>query len=280
MATTPSGDFNRTWRVCYIMSETSRAGEAGSSTDSSDKDSSVECGDCGRVYSNRQTRTQHWKLDNDCTGNFECPTCGETHFKNEYGMKIHHEQVHGESIAGVLTDCEWCGSEVRKRKQEYEKYEHSFCSMECRHKWQSDFMSGDDNPTFKGGKIEVECWTCGEVVKRYPSLVTESGNVFCQDECFNEYMSENMSGENSPRWKGGVNEYGSSWYGQRKKAIERDDRQCSICGKEGPRLEVHHIIPLREFDDTETANELSNLITLCSKHHHEWEGLYLRPDIR
>jgi 5-methylcytosine-specific restriction endonuclease McrA len=37
-------------------------------------------------------------------------------------------------------------------------------------------------------------------------------------------------------------------------------------------LHVHHIIPLREFDEPEEANTLSNLVTVCTSCHGEVEG--------
>jgi len=48
----------------------------------------------------------------------------------------------------------------------------------------------------------------------------------------------------------------------------------------GYELHVHHIKPIREFDEPEEANVLSNLVTLCHEHHNIWEGTYLRPVVR
>jgi len=77
-----------------------------------------------------------------------------------------------------------------------------------------------------------------------------------------------------------VRDYGSNWKEQRNKAIERDRYRCQSCGdhinelrdEESSGLEVHHIVPIREFDEPEDANFQENLITLCSKCHHKVEG--------
>lgn len=93
-------------------------------------------------------------------------------------------------------------------------------------------------------------------------------------------------GEMNSNWKGGYEPYyGKNWYKQRRAARERDGYECVVCGmpdeehesKFGWRLEVHHIVPVREFDEPEDANRLENLITLCRPHHQMYENLPVRP---
>lgn len=78
-----------------------------------------------------------------------------------------------------------------------------------------------------------------------------------------------MSSPNNPNWQGGVTcqEWGEDWQVQRKKALKRDKYKCQVCFKKGK--VVHHIKPRRLFDDSNIndMNKLSNLITLCDKHH-------------
>lgn len=59
----------------------------------------------------------------------------------------------------------------------------------------------------------------------------------------------------SPRWKV-----------VRLEAKRRDDFKCVKCGARG-QLEVHHINRVKDAPDL--AFELSNLMTLCKKHHSE-----------
>lgn len=104
----------------------------------------------------------------------------------------------------------------------------------------------------------------------------------------------NLSGEDHPRWKGKPDPYyGPNWPEERERALERDGHKCTIPGCEitseksrekfDRGLHVHHINRIENFRedgsiDYESANHLSNLVTLCAVHHTEYEGLPL--DIR
>lgn len=90
--------------------------------------------------------------------------------------------------------------------------------------------------------------------------------------------------------------YGPSWQAQRQKALARDGYECQSPGCDlteeshreqyGIGLHVHHIRPLNSFAldgeiDYEKANSLSNLVSLCMRHHRQWEHMSpLNPDIR
>lgn len=95
------------------------------------------------------------------------------------------------------------------------------------------------------------------------------------------------SGPDNPNWKGGYEPYyGPNWYEKRREALERDSYNCQVCGitngehveKTGSELSVHHIRPIRQFESTEKANQLDNLITLCKTCHRKWEGVPVIPD--
>lgn len=60
----------------------------------------------------------------------DCPTCGES-FDTENGMKVHHAQAHGESIAGVAVDCDNCGETIRQERTLAEEQDHHFCDKDC-----------------------------------------------------------------------------------------------------------------------------------------------------
>ncbi|NMC83940.1 MAG: DEAD/DEAH box helicase [Anaerolineaceae bacterium] len=70
-------------------------------------------------------------------------------------------------------------------------------------------------------------------------------------------------------WLSDPNDYGANWEQQRRLARERDHFCCSLCGApEGEKpLHVHHKIPFKLFTDPGVANQLSNLVTLCSNCH-------------
>lgn len=111
---------------------------------------------------------------------------------------------------------------------------------------------------------------------------------FCSRECYNDALSDDVAGEDNFNWRGGYEPYyGPEWHSQRRKALQRDDYECQSCGlsREQNReqwdkdLEVHHIQPIRTFADTSEANQLSNLITLCTECHtkHEHDEPTVEP---
>ncbi len=76
------------------------------------------------------------------------------------------------------------------------------------------------------------------------------------------------------QWYGNINEYGPDWASIRLQALTRDNFICQSCGKQSSTfspLHVHHKIPFKAFVSIKKANELSNLITLCSDCHHKAE---------
>lgn len=92
------------------------------------------------------------------------------------------------------------------------------------------------------------------------------------------------SGEDHPHWNGGVRDWrGSNWKHVRQLVRDRDDHQCRVCGVEngyGRRgLEVHHITPFREFDDYENANDLDNLVLVCTSCHRQNENKWTSESI-
>jgi 5-methylcytosine-specific restriction endonuclease McrA len=87
-------------------------------------------------------------------------------------------------------------------------------------------------------------------------------------------MSEATAGEANPNWRGGYSRrYGPGWATARDRVRERDGI-CQHCGHDGShrRLEVHHIVPVREFRDAtdaavEDAHDEGNLVLLCRRCH-------------
>jgi 5-methylcytosine-specific restriction endonuclease McrA len=98
--------------------------------------------------------------------------------------------------------------------------------------------------------------------------------------------SVGLEGEKNYAWNGGtVREYGHYWMEQREKAKERDGFECRACGmsnqkhneKYGRDLDVHHVVPIREFDDPKDAHSLGNLVTSCRECHGKYEGVPVFP---
>ena len=76
-------------------------------------------------------------------------------------------------------------------------------------------------------------------------------------------------------WSNDHNRYGSSWPSIRIAVLERDNHLCQSCGiPEGMRAHhVHHKIPFRQFQSSEMANRLENLVTLCASCHQQAESV-------
>ncbi len=70
-------------------------------------------------------------------------------------------------------------------------------------------------------------------------------------------------------WNIAPNDYGKDWPLLVKQVRERDKFLCQHCGvaETDGQHHVHHIVPFRKFATTEEANQLVNLVTLCSRCH-------------
>lgn len=207
----------------------------------------------------------------------ECPTC-DKQLENEVGVKSHHAQVHDESIAdkSVFT-CEVCGSDF----EGYTCNSNRFCSSECKHVWDSERMSGDGSPTYKGAKKEVACDNCDEKFERYRSQLSDYDSNYCSYECKASAQVGTMEGEDNPAWKGGEVPFGRGklWESISQEIVDCDGK-CLSCGKTntqhlsdtGRRLDVHHVKPLREYDEAENAHDIDNLVSLCRQCHNAIES--------
>ncbi len=209
-----------------------------------------------------------------------CPTCGQE-CKSKRGVSVHHAKAHGESISLVEIECHTCGKTVERRKPHLRGEVH-FCSTDCCGEYTAKRQQ-KEFPT-------LECEWCGETYSRTPAEASQSR--FCSKECKYNGQAEEMKGENSPVWKGGTETYyGPNWNEQRQRTLERDNFTCQDCGVDDSEcsrsLSVHHIRRLawfkEEYDEPtwyELANDLDNLVSLCTVCHKKWEGIPLRPDTR
>lgn len=158
----------------------------------------------------------------------------------------------------VKLTCEECNKDF---VVSYPERDQIYCSRECKYESQRN-------------KLERECSFCGESY-----ITTPSDNLYyCSLEC----MGKDRRGSNHMNWKGGVSlSYANNWWSKRKKVLERDSHSCVVCGRNKEEidgfLDVHHIKPLRRFDDFGKANDVRNLVTLCRSHHLKVEGWNLIP---
>lgn len=240
------------------------------------------CGEQIEVERYKMEKLNHHFCDKSCFDEWqknkeivECENCGKEFEKipSKIERKDHHfcsrscyrewrsKEVRGKNHPGwnrIEISCENCGKVIDRLPSEVEAREHNFCSRECLNEWK------------KNQRIEVECQNCGRKFEKIPFRARKAENHFCSKECRIEWSK----GENHPNWKGGYNPlYPPNWLEQRKKAIERDNHLCQLCGAEEESIEhnVHHIVPYIAFDEGKEANRLSNLITLCDSCHNRAE---------
>jgi len=214
----------------------------------------------------------------------ECPTCGDT-FATLRGMRCHHAQKHGESISGYDYTCSNCGETITRRQQLDQ--DHFFCSGECEGESWSEHSpnlekTGIDHPSAKGEYIDCDmCETTFYVKQSHLDR-----RRFCSQKCLAEY-NKTRTGEDHHRWKGGSQQskhYSGSWFKARSDRLEKDNYACVVCGKGKDELgrnpDVHHVVPVLEFNNPDDAHTVDNLITLCREHHMVYEGTNLKPDVK
>ncbi|UBF23091.1 HNH endonuclease [Haloarcula virus HCTV-16] len=201
-----------------------------------------------------------------------CPTCGDG-FESEVGMKSHHTQEHGESLVRRESGCKHCGDTFEWYPREAAKDEERRTCPECYQKGRRD--DGDVHPLRK--RVTVKCAWCGESLDLPPNRVEKYNFHFCDENgCLAAWRRENWTGEDAPAWKGGWREYyGSDWVQKRSEIRERDGHECRVCGvtkeEHGRHLDVHHIRPVRTFDDPNEAHSHDNMILLCPGCHKKAE---------
>lgn len=201
----------------------------------------VQCSNCGKNIQRKPSlvkynKTGNWFCDRVCTGEFQtkqksyltCPICSKEFYAKPY------------------------------RKNNLNKSDKITCSYECRLAYLG-----------WGSKI-IYCDQCGEGFRRKNAEIKT--NNFCSRDCMGQWQSKYKTGENSNTWKGGYQAYyGKDWHKRRRQARKRDNYTCQGCNisqaDHKKTLEVHHIKPVRLFDNSNDANHLDNLITLCRDCH-------------
>lgn len=98
----------------------------------------------------------------------------------------------------------------------------------------------------------------------------------CSQGCDSERRKKTYTGEENPNWKGGhIGYYGDEWSASRREVRERDENVCQICSIDeedlGFKPHVHHIKPVRSFDNPNNAHTMKNMIQLCPVCHNKAE---------
>ncbi|ELY70254.1 HNH endonuclease [Natrinema versiforme] len=236
----------------------------------------------------------------------DCPTCGKS-LSTEQGMRQHHTKVHGDPLPNRT--CSGCGTEFYDPKARLEfcdecnpnggthngnwKGGKETASCTCcgaRFEYYPSDKQGvycsdciddaqgllPDNPSTKGERVVVGCEACGADLEVRPARLDEQERgFFCTLDCYGDWLSEHVVGPAHHQWDGGPIDYGRTWWRIRRQALERDEYECQHCGAEkatlGRNPDVHHVRPVRSFDDPEAAHTMANVVTLCRPCHRRAE---------
>jgi 5-methylcytosine-specific restriction endonuclease McrA len=249
------------------------------------------CPTCGDEFGTRRgLGVHHSSVHDERLPNRECSRCG-SEFYCEYDKKYCSDTCREASVSfegdnnpnyrggKETTACEICGEAFEYWPSEKPGL---YCAECVAHEqWRHDRdITGDQNPRWNGGMRTVQCDRCGSSVERRPSRL-RSEHVFCSAECQHEWLSESFAGEGHPNWKGGSTpNYGRGWRRAKERALERDGRECVLCGTTAEELgrnpDVHHIVPVRAFLETPVTTERdahypANLASLCPSCHRRAE---------
>lgn len=266
-----------------------------------------ECAECGSLFndypSRRETRGREiFFCSKQCKNEhqrvekfkFSCSQCGSTVERTEsaigsmgdYSIDNHfcdkecESEWKSENWVGEkhpswkdntqTMSCDQCDSNIEVLQYYVGKLDHHFCDKNCH----ADFARGETHDS---------CELCGTTFELSPRQRSSNAEVhFCSKAHWSEWISNQQCGENNSSWSGGRETYyGPNWNEARNSVLERDDFRCKNCGctqkehynRVGFDLDVHHIDPLRTFDDNYSdANDPSNLITLCRRCHPKAES--------
>lgn len=226
---------------------------------------------------------------------FNCIQCGSTverYRSNVYSGKFCSpkcRKVHGT----VYIICAFCGKTKEFKRNEVERGQHKYCSIECYAKSTLLRVRG------VASKIRT-CEICG---KQFEGRVhSKVCSYECRQITHGNWVKENQNGENNaffnkkhtmetrkrmsltkkqmfadgilvPKNKGTgkgrthPRAADLDWRLLRKSILDRDNNRCVLCDST-KRLEVHHIVPFR----TCLKHENSNLATLCRECHKKTYG--------
>lgn len=209
-----------------------------------------------------------------------CPICGKLFTvtgktnRKTCSLECAHKSSALNNTKAIIAQCEYCGKEIKRIPYRINNYTNQFCNATCKGRWMSKNLSGSNNPNYNS--VKRYCANCNTEMFVIQTRNKQS-NVYCNIDCMAEHYSESgmWSGSNSPVWKGGKPEYGTNWNYMRKNILKRDNYSCQLCNKTedehleelGVGLSVHHINPIRNFENPNDANSNTNLITLCHSCH-------------
>jgi len=200
-----------------------------------------------------------------------CPASGCDYNGTNHGVKVHYGRSHDGTLAKTSV-CETCRCEYKIRDGKSIS-ESKYCSLPCK----KASEAGCNTLQGWARARTNRCQWCDEWFVAPPAADRE----FCSRECTDIRRSEEdiLSGDNHPRWVS--EEADRYWMSQSKvEQVVQRDKQCQMCGLSNEahkvmvsnRLHIHHVKPRRKCESREEANQLSNLLLLCSTCHNRLDN--------
>lgn len=266
----------------------------------------VACANCGNIIrrpksQTEKSKTKHFFCNMKCRREWQakqrikvsCHHCGKTIERPPNQESVSQTRQFfcdmdclraWEATTKITVTCEECGKKFERFQHHAESHAHQFCSQKCHGLWRGKQWQGENHPRWNPDRPIIKCDQCGKEFRAAPNQVDRNEHNFCCRKCYEVWSSLNLCGENHHSWKGGtLDYYGPNWHAQVRRARKRDGNRCRNCGKttkqNGRAMDVHHIVPFREFgyvrnenDNYKKANHLSNLICLCQQCHAQAEA--------
>lgn len=135
------------------------------------------------------------------------------------------------------------------------------------------------------GKEIHWCKYCGNGIEAWPS----DDRKFCDKECHGDRLSENdcdycgksieITEADKEYWDSHFCDRGlgkTVLTGREEKDTRFGDNwqkmRSNVLGCSTGLIDVHHIVPRREFEELENENRMNNLVTLCRSDHMKMEA--------
>jgi 5-methylcytosine-specific restriction endonuclease McrA len=244
--------------------------------------SDLNCPKCDSQFDSEQGLRTHYGICHDGKlPNSSCNACGSSYHSRGSRKKYCDEcsPFVGErnpnyKSAEQSTTCECCGDTFTYYPSS-KKGRYCNSCQESRPWVTEKTLQNRKDPEHYGNKDTIECDWCSLEFERYKSEIN-SGENFCSSECKNRWLSKEYEGEGHPRWEPDYpTRYGEGWYRVKRQALERDNYECQDCGKTreeiGRNPDVHHMKPVRSFDEESDAHYLENVISVCVQCHKDRE---------
>lgn len=110
--------------------------------------------------------------------------------------------IGGRTPIKVKLNCFSCGTELIRPIGHFYK-DRVYCSFECRDKYKTNYLSGENSPWYK--RIDTVCTNCGKEISVIPfnyDVQNEYGDNhnFCSQRCYWEYRSKYYTNERHPMY--------------------------------------------------------------------------------